>query len=309
MNKFNLIAVFILASWFFAGCGISNAQAENDNQNLSSAIQSETPTLTSAPTLTLPSETASPVTIDAFAGKMRFNDIEIREGDPALILPEEVAVFESSKPLKISGETGQSFEQNLVDNGWKEHEFEGSRIEGLYFIGSRELGEGFSNESAFEQAAEDFMKDSGLNSFLEERQLEASLKVSGDNGQYTALYTISADGNMTESYVRINLESDKICGECKIYILDYVNGVKLSSASLEEALPYAFAYSDSLSKESGYSYYVSDVKLEYVNGIPYYSFYAVCKEVAFDVYAYAPAIPMETILNDEALLQKFIDFE
>ena len=93
--------------------------------------------------------------------KVKFSLIRLYEGFSSEEIPGEINVYDT-RPVLIDADMGTSFEENLAEKGWKEHEFEATDIPGLYFIGSKKRGDLFDNNEDFDAAAEDFMQDSGL---------------------------------------------------------------------------------------------------------------------------------------------------
>ncbi len=258
---------------------------------------------------TLKEETESPTEepIDPFEGKVKFMDITVCEDVDIEEVPEELAIF-GFDPIVIDEETGNAFIDNLSANGWKNHKFIVTSTKGGYMIISEGLGGGFANETDFKEAVKDFMEVSGLIDYFEENLIELSDETVGEQGQYTQFYYLVVGGIKTNSYIRINLESEGICGECKMYLCKNTLDYMAASVSFEEAMEHAFYINNFPNDISGHEYNVNEVELKYVNGLPYYSFMAYATEYRTAFRAYAPAISFDGILSDEKLLEKFMNF-
>jgi len=268
------------------------------------------------PTISTKKHTVQEITIapteepfDAFIGKVKISGITLYEDISIEEIPDEIAIFDF-EPIVIDEATANSFIDNLSDNGWDNHEFQRTDENGLYFIGSKERGEGFDNEEEHIEAFEHFMELSGLNAYFEDKGINLRGELVGEKEQYTKFYWLTTDGAETNSYIRINLESDKICGECKMYLCENTVIKKIPSVSFEEALKYAFyAESEIPNDLSEREFRVNNVDIRYINGLPYYDFIAYIVDTRGAVSGYAPAISFDEIMTDEILLQKFMNFE
>jgi|GEM_PF-5674254 len=238
--------------------------------------------------------------------KIKFSDITITEG-LYVDVPEQFDICDFI-PVEINQNTLNSFIDKLSECGWNNHIIKASDIQGLYLIKSDVLGNGFDNESDFNSAIDDFFQDSGLQAYLNSKGFILSNKNVGEQDEYTKFYWLDFNGYQTNSYIRINMEDNRTCSECKIYLCESIPIGKADSVPIEQAMEHAFLINAISSDISNYKYKVNAADIKYINGLPYYHFNATGVDVLLAVEGYAPAISYDEIMSNEDLYNQYLDF-
>ena len=251
----------------------------------------------------LASPTEKPYNIfDGMVKIAEYLDITILEDARIEELPGEINIYDS-QPMYIDDETGAKFIANLEDNDWHGHIFESTDIEGLYFIGTKENSEIITSTKEYVSSAREFMQVSGLIDFFESEGIELAEEIQGEGKNCTVFYWLAVDGQKTGGYVRINVESDNNCTECKMYLLRSTVYKTLPSVSLKEAVDNA--YSKFGDDYEGLEFTLISASLQYIDGIPYYDITLTGKEILTCLMLNAPAISFDELVADEILYEKY----
>lgn len=297
---FVLLICAAAMGWIFTACGaektdVNNTASADQPATTPDKTQSEKSSQTELKEALLP-DGAEPVDVEKCL---------IISDDLSLEVPSQLKIYDNEMII-IDEQMGAEMIRNLSDNGWNEHRFDAVE-DGFYFIGCHEKKSGIPNKEDYQEVSQAFMDDSGLSQLFADRDIALEYELQGENGQYTSFYWLTEQNQKTGSYLRINLEDKRTCGECKMYLYDSTVIDILPSVTIEEALEKVFYFPHSENQLS-YEYNVSYVKLIYKDGLPYYCYTGMGVKIRGGLEVYALAVSLDDIRDNEALMSKYLHF-
>ncbi len=155
----------------------------------------------------------------------------------------------------------------------------------------------------------DFLQDSGLGDLLSHAGMEYELEAGADDAVPLSFCYLLCDGERTGAYIRFVFEGSKVLGECQAWIYASECIGHLEKLPLEEALKQAFCVRNhELVPVNASDYNISNEKIVYVNGLPYYSFAGFGINSRSYIDGYALAVDIEASPIRDRLREKYLDF-
>lgn len=228
-------------------------------------------------------------------------------GDNEFDFPDKLEVYDNKK-LIIDSILAEQIIQNLKANNWEEHTFE-TLDDGSYMIKSLKKGKLIKDKKSYTEISNEFLSDSGLSDFLKDNNADYGFELQDNQGLYTGYFYLLHEGKRTGSYIRINLEGEKNCGECTMYLYDSKVVGSLDRLDLEIALKSAFFISETAeSRASEGDYNVNLIEIKYIYGLPYYSFKAFGINTRTVIDGFALAVDIDKSADKEDLISKLRNF-
>lgn len=213
-------------------------------------------------------------------------------------------IYENSS-INIDSEYVDTMIKNLKDAGW--NELECSILKDSFFtLKCNEKKEPIvlSDEDYLELTVY-FLKDSGLKNFFEKEGIEYQLQTVTDS-QLTVTYCyLMCEGQTTGSYLRFVYEDSYFCGECQANLYRSECIASAEMYPLEEALEHAFYINEAKNGSADTDdYNVNNIKIVYVNGLPYYHFIGLGIDNRSAIDGYALAVKLNEVDIDSEVLEK-----
>lgn len=201
---------------------------------------------------------------------------------------------------------------NLESEGWTKTE---CTIAGEYsFFLKGTLGEMHTDltDEECEELAKTFLTDSGLAAHLEKYGVVNFEYESSDADGLVVTYCyFMCEGERTGAYIRFVFEGDKHIGEVQANVYSSERIDNLTLLSLDDALKTAYMKNSDgkLEEINANDYRIQNVKLIYVNGLPYYKFtgYGINNRSFID--GFAPAVSFDESNIQAQLLEQHAAFK
>ncbi len=230
------------------------------------------------------------------------------QSDESAITGDGLNVFENS-PIGINDKFMQTISASIVQAGWNKVNYI------LYDEYSFTLhGENYESINVMSQDeilknTQEFLHDSGLEKLLSNAGIEYELETNSDDAISLSFCYLICEGERTGAYIRFVFEGSKVLGECQAFIYASECIDNLEKLSFEEALNQAFyVENNEFIPVNVADYTISNEKIVYVNGLPYYCFvgYGINSRSRIDGYALAVDIEVSPIRDK--LMEMYLDF-
>lgn len=221
---------------------------------------------------------------------------------------EKISVYKiTSLDLNIEGML-----VNLESEGWTKTE---CTIAGEYsFFLKGTLGEMHTDltDEECEELAKTFLTDSGLAAHLEKYGVVNFEYESSDADGLVVTYCyFMCEGERTGAYIRFVFEGDKHIGEVQANVYSSERIDNLTLLSLDDALKTAYMKNSvgKLEEINANDYRIQNVKLIYVNGLPYYKFTGFGINNRSFIDGFAPAVSFDESNIQAQLLEQHAAFK
>lgn len=201
---------------------------------------------------------------------------------------------------------------NLESEGWTKTE---CTIAGEYsFFLKGTLGEMHTDltDEECKELAKTFMTDSGLAAHLEKYDVvNFEYESSAADGLVVTYCYFMFEGERTGAYIRFVFEGYKHIGEIQANVYSSERIDNLTLLSLDDALKTAYMKNSDgkLEEINANDYRIQNVKLVYVNGIPYYKFAGFGINNRSYIDGFAPAISFDESDIQAQLLEQHAAFK
>lgn len=230
------------------------------------------------------------------------------QSDKPAVAGDVLSIFENS-PVGINDTFMQTISALVVQTGWNEVNYT------LYDEYSFTL-HGQNNESTHDMSqdeilknTQEFLHDSGIENLLSAAGIEYELEVDPDDTIPLSFCYLLCEGERTGAYIRFVFEGSKVLGECQAFIYASECIDNLEKLSFEEALNQAFyVENNEFIPVNAADYTISNEKIVYVNGLPYYSFIGLGTNSRSRIDGYALAVNIDVSSIRDKLMEKHLDF-
>lgn len=228
--------------------------------------------------------------------------------EPA-VTGDRLSVFKNSS-IGIDDALVRSLSDSAARAGWNRIDY--TRQDDYSFI-LRGEGSGSINHMSRDEIlknTQDFLRDSALENLLAGAGIAYELEADPDDAIALSYCYLLCDGERTGAYLRFVFEGSKVLGECQAFVYASERIDSLARLSFEEASVQAYCVRNGgLVPVDMAEYTAKNVKLVYVNGLPYYSFDGMGVNSRSGIRGYALAVDIETSPIRDTLMEMHLAFE
>ena len=201
---------------------------------------------------------------------------------------------------------------NLESAGWRKTECTMSGEYSFFLKGTLSEAHNDLTEEECMDLAKAFMVDSGLSAHIGKYGVfECAYESSVADGLVVTYCYFLCEGERTGAYIRFVFEGYKHIGEVQanVYSSECIDNLTL--LQLDEALETAYMVNSEgkLEEINADEFRVQNVKLVYVNGLPYYKFAGYGRNTRLYINGFALAINVDESAIQEQLLEQHADFK
>ena len=222
---------------------------------------------------------------------------------------DRLSVFKNA-PIGIGDALVRSVSDSASRAGWNRTDY---TLRDEYSFTLR--GEGSGSAAAMSRDeilknTQDFLRDSGLEGLLSDAGIAYELEADPDDAIALSFCYLLCGGERTGAYIRCVFEGNKVLGECQAFVYASERIDSLARLSFEEASAQAYCVRNGgLVPVDMAEYTAKNVKLVYVNGLPYYSFDGMGVNSRSGIRGYALAVDIETSPIRDTLMEMHLAFE
>lgn len=202
--------------------------------------------------------------------------------------------------------------QNLESAGWKKTECTMSGEYSFFLKGTLSEAQSEMTEEACLDLAKAFMVDSGLGEHIKKYGVfDFVYESSVADGLIVAYCYFLCEGERTGAYIRFVFEGDKHIGEVQahVYASEFIDHLTL--LPLDEALETACMVNSEgkLEEINADEFRIQNIKLVYVNGLPYYKFAGFGRNIRLYINGFALAVRLDESVAQAQLLEQHNAFK
>lgn len=230
------------------------------------------------------------------------------QSDEPVVTGDVLSIFENS-PVGINDTFMQTISALAVQAGWNEVNY--TLYDEYSFTLHGQNNESINNMSQDEilKNTQEFLHDSGIENLLSIAGIAYELEVDSDDTIPLSFCYLLCEGERTGAYIRFVFEGSKVLGECQAFIYASECIENLEKLSFEEALNQAFyTENNEFIPVNVADYAISNERIVYVNGLPYYSFVGHGINSRSRIDGYALAVNIEASSIRDKLMEKQLNF-
>ena len=202
--------------------------------------------------------------------------------------------------------------QNLESAGWKKTKCTMSGEYSFFLKGTLSKAQSEMTEEACLDLAKAFMVDSGLGEHIKKYGVfDFVYESSVADGLIVAYCYFLCEGERTGAYIRFVFEGDKHIGEVQahVYASEFIDHLTL--LPLDEALETACMVNSEgkLEEINADEFMIQNIKLVYVNGLPYYKFAGFGRNIRLYINGFALAVRLDESVAQAQLLEQHNAFK